>query len=105
MCVCLQSSRKRHSVSATLLLPNSPDWLLCLQGQIATQKFRPFNSAFDLEYSRGVVQAYDAIEAAHIEQRRSLGELLAPRRVAAPGNGERLVLAMALVNNILNFDD
>src|SRR4029077_2703092 len=102
---CRQSSRKRHSVSATLLLPNSPQWLLCLQRQIATQELGPFNSAFDLQYSRSSVQTHDAIEAAHIKQCRSLGELLAPRRVAAPGDGERLILAVALVNDHLDFDD
>jgi hypothetical protein len=85
-----QGTAEAEPVGAGLLLPDAP-----LQGgsilkfDDGTDEFGPLNARLDLDGSLLRIEAYDAVEAAHIDQHHVRTELLSAHRVAAAGHTER----------------
>jgi len=79
----------RQPIGAGLFLPNAPPAMPSIRARkVCANDIGPQYARFDLEQTSIKIQAADAIEPTHVQQRASAQELLTTHCVPSASNGQ-----------------
>src|SRR6266478_7411765 len=103
MRICRERAGQRHVVRSSLLLTDSPGSVVSLRRQITLHERWPFDTSFDMQQTRLVIEANDTTHTPNVEERRMRGKLLPAGSVPASRNGDRTPVLAAVFDQSLDF--